>query len=100
MASASLFPPLCGLNCQEIHNLVERTWELCSDRSVETRDRMILLLRDIRESLGEFAWVILGILLVLGIFACFVALKWIRRGGIGKHQQEVLCRTTRSKTGG
>ncbi len=51
---------------------------------VETRDRLILLLRDIRESLGGFAWVILGILLVLGILGCFLGLKWIWRGGI-KH---------------
>lgn len=49
---------------------------------VETRDRLILLLRDIRESLGESAWVILGILLVLGILGCFLCLKWMWRGGM------------------
>ncbi len=49
---------------------------------METRDRLILLLRDIRESLGEFAWVILGILLILGMLACLIVLKWIGRGGM------------------
>jgi hypothetical protein len=47
---------------------------------VETRDRLILLLRDLHENLGESAWVILGILFVLGVLGCFVGLKWIWRG--------------------
>ncbi len=49
---------------------------------METRDRLVLLLRVMRESLGELAWVILGVLLVLGMLGCFIGFRWIRRGGI------------------
>lgn len=41
-----------------------------------------MLLRDIRESLGEFAWLILGAALVLGVLGCLIGLRWIWRGGM------------------
>ena len=40
------------------------------------------LLREMREQLGVIAVVLLGMIFVAGIILSFVALRWIRRGGL------------------
>ncbi len=40
------------------------------------------LLREMREQFGAFAVVALGLILVAGIMLGFLALRWIRRGGL------------------
>jgi hypothetical protein len=40
------------------------------------------LLREMREQLGAFAVVLLGVISVAGIMLSFFALRWIRRGGL------------------
>jgi hypothetical protein len=41
------------------------------------------LLRQFREQAGAFALVALGVILVAGIALSILALRWIRRGGLG-----------------
>jgi hypothetical protein len=43
---------------------------------------LVELLREMREQLGAFAVVALGLILVAGVMLGFFALRWIRRGGL------------------
>lgn len=40
------------------------------------------IFREFREELGAAAWVILGLALATGIWACFFALRWMVHGGL------------------
>ncbi len=41
------------------------------------------LLLDLREQAGAFAWVVLGVMLAVGLVVAFLALRWVRQGGLG-----------------
>ncbi len=64
---------------------------------METRDRVILLLRDIRWSLGEFAWVVLGLLLIAAVLTCCFTIRWILRGGLANMKAKLFATGQRSK---
>jgi hypothetical protein len=36
----------------------------------------------LRDSMGQAAWVILGLFLLAGIRICFLAMRWILHGGL------------------
>ncbi len=58
------------------------------------------LLREIREQFGAFAVVALGLILVAGIILGFLALRWIRRGGLrGGTSQRFWLSGARSSAG-
>ncbi len=40
-----------------------------------------------RESLGAWAWVILGVVLVLATVLLIAAVRWVFRGGLLSHRQ-------------
>ncbi|MCX6926804.1 MAG: hypothetical protein NT154_26905 [Verrucomicrobia bacterium] len=40
------------------------------------------LLAQLREQMGAFAWIVLGVILALCIACCALAFRWIRRGGL------------------
>jgi len=43
---------------------------------------LLQLLGELREQMGAFAWLALGVILALCIMFCGLALRWIRRGGL------------------
>jgi hypothetical protein len=43
---------------------------------------LLLLLGELREQMGVFAWIALGVILALGIIFCVLTLRWIRQGGL------------------
>lgn len=48
------------------------------------------MLRDLRDSLGAMAWVILGGLLLAGILFCVLSLRWILRGGLSRSSRHLF----------
>jgi hypothetical protein len=40
-----------------------------------------------RESLGAWAWVVLGVVLVFGIVLLIAAVRWVFRGSLLSHRQ-------------
>jgi len=46
--------------------------------------------------MGEFAWVLLGILLVTGITMMLCLLRWIQRGDLSRHNVLRLCHRRRA----
>jgi hypothetical protein len=47
-------------------------------------ERVILAFVDLWMSLGAMAWLILGVLLIAGLLASMLVLRWIRRGGLSR----------------
>jgi hypothetical protein len=48
---------------------------------------VVAVMRDWFTRLGGFAWVVLGLLLIVGIVLCLWALRFIYGGGLGRWQR-------------